>query len=215
MQFWQWLMSCEHTHLHNLTITMTIEAMENMEIIVMTVTLTLDDSKKLIQFKFNSVLMLFISDFIALYSWFKHEYLKRNLISLCYHGLIIHLAKKVCIGLIWGRFSISLGFFSQFWAQISPIYSHRTSTFLTKGLLYIFFQQSKLIWTYNSILQKYQNISTKKYHFYFLWDRGSFSWFSAHTFPICSFSIFSSEGYCAFYFYQADFIYPSKSILGR
>ena len=83
--------------------------------------------------------MLFISDFIALYSWFKHEYLKRNLISLCYHGLIIHLAKKVCIGLIWGTFSISLVFFSQFWAQISPIYSHRTSTFLTKGLLYIFF----------------------------------------------------------------------------
>ena len=61
-------MSCNHTHLHNLTITMTIEAMENMEIIVMTVTLTLDDSKKLIQFKFNSILMLFISDFIALYS---------------------------------------------------------------------------------------------------------------------------------------------------
>lgn len=159
--------------------------------------------------------MLFISDFIALYSWFKHEYLKRNLISLCYHGLIIHLAKKVCIGLIWGTFSIPLGFFHNFelkFHQFTPIELQR---FSQKGYCTFFFRQSKLIWTYNSILQKYQNISTKKYHFYFLRDRGSFSWFSAHTFPICSFSIFSSEGYCAFYFYQAEFIYPSKSILGR
>ena len=119
--------------------------------------------------------------------------------------------------LVWfgEHFQYLWGFFHNFelkYHQFTPIELQR---FSQKGYCTFFFGQSKLIWTYNSILQKYQNISTKKYHFYFLRDRGSFSWFSAHTFPICSFSIFSSEGYCAFYFYQAEFIYPSKSILGR